>query len=163
MSKNTIMFEGFKDSQLDKKEALVEIYTALTDRGYNAVDQIVGYLTSGDPSYITSHNNARNLILKIDRDELLEEIRDVTSRSKFAKYFPKEDVESLIEFMQLIGEVFEPKQQVTLCRDEADDYLLALAIEAKANYLVTGDQDLLVLQEIDTCRIVDAASFERII
>jgi uncharacterized protein (UPF0297 family) len=68
------MFEGFKDNQLDKKEALVEIYTALTDRGYNAVDQIVGYLTSGDPSYITSHNNARNLILKMDRDELLEEI-----------------------------------------------------------------------------------------
>ena len=73
-SKNTIMFEGFKDSQLDKKEALVEIYTALTDRGYNAVDQIVGYLTSGDPSYITSHNNARSLILRVDRDDLLEEI-----------------------------------------------------------------------------------------
>jgi uncharacterized protein (UPF0297 family) len=68
------MFEGFKDSQMDKKEALMEIYSALTERGYNAVDQIVGYLTSGDPSYITSHNNARNLILKIDRDELLEEI-----------------------------------------------------------------------------------------
>ena len=96
-------------------------------------------------------------------NELLEEIRDVTSRPKFAKYFPKKDVESLIEFMQLIGEVFEPQQQVAICRDEADDYLLALAIEAKANYLVTGDQDLLVLQEIDTCRIVDAASFERII
>jgi len=74
MSKNTIMFEGFKDSQLDKKETLTEIYNALNDRGYNAVDQIVGYLTSGDPSYITSHNNARNLILKLDRDELLEEI-----------------------------------------------------------------------------------------
>ena len=74
MSKNTIMFEGFKDSQLDKKEALIEIYSALNDRGYNAIDQIVGYLTSGDPSYITSHNNARNLILKMDRDELLEEI-----------------------------------------------------------------------------------------
>lgn len=94
-------------------------------------------------------------------NELLEEIRDVTSRPKFAKYFPKEDVESLIEFMQLIGEVFEPQQQVAICRDEADDYLLALAIETKANYLVTGDQDLLVLQEIGTCRIVDAASFER--
>ncbi len=74
MSKNTIMFEGLTDAELDKKETLVEIYTALTDRGYNAVDQIVGYLTSGDPSYITSHNNARNLILKIDRDDLLEEI-----------------------------------------------------------------------------------------
>lgn len=74
MGKNTIMFEGFKDSQLNKKEALVEIYNALTERGYNAVDQIVGYLTSGDPSYITSYNNARSIILKMDRDELLEEI-----------------------------------------------------------------------------------------
>ncbi len=74
MSKNTIMFEGFKDSQLDKKEALVEIYTALTDRGYNAVDQIVGYLTSGDPSYITSHNNARNVMGRIERDDLVEEL-----------------------------------------------------------------------------------------
>lgn len=74
MGKNTIMFEGFKDNQIDKKEALVEIYSALTERGYNAIDQIVGYLTSGDPSYITSYNNARSLILKIDRDQLLEEI-----------------------------------------------------------------------------------------
>lgn len=74
MSKNTIMFEGLKDAELDKKEALVEIYAALQERGYNAIDQIVGYLTSGDPSYITSYNNARSLILKIDRDELLEEI-----------------------------------------------------------------------------------------
>ena len=74
MSKNTIMFEGLTDAELNKKETLVEIYSALTDRGYNAIDQIVGYLTSGDPSYITSHNNARNLILKMDRDELLEEI-----------------------------------------------------------------------------------------
>ena len=74
MSKNTIMFEGLKDAELNKREALNAIYTALQERGYNAIDQIVGYLTSGDPSYITSYNNARNLILKMDRDELLEEI-----------------------------------------------------------------------------------------
>ena len=74
MSKNTIMFEGLKDAEMDKKEALMQIYSALQERGYNAIDQIVGYLTSGDPSYITSYNNARNLILKLDRDELLEEI-----------------------------------------------------------------------------------------
>ncbi len=74
MSKNNMMFEGFKDSQLDKKEALIEIYSALNDRGYNAIDQIVGYLLSGDPSYITSHNNARNLIRQIDRDDLAEEL-----------------------------------------------------------------------------------------
>ena len=74
MSKDTIAFDGIKDYPLEKKEALIAIYNALTERGYNPVDQIVGYLTSGDPSYITSHNNARNMILKIDRDELLEEI-----------------------------------------------------------------------------------------
>jgi len=94
-------------------------------------------------------------------DELLAEIRDVTSRPKFAKYFPKEEVDSLIEFMQIIGERFEPTQEVKLCRDEADDYLLALAIEAHAQYLVTGDQDLLVLHEIGNCRIVDAVTFEK--
>ena len=96
-------------------------------------------------------------------DELLAEIQEVTTRPKFAKYFPAKDVESLIEFLQIIGEPFEPTQTVKLCRDEADDYLLALAIEANAHYLVTGDQDLLVLQEVGTCRIVDAATFERTI
>ena len=74
MSKNTLTFDGLKDAQIDKKEALNAIYSALTERGYNAIDQIVGYLTSGDPSNITSHNNARNLVLKLDRDELLEEL-----------------------------------------------------------------------------------------
>ena len=74
MSKNTLTFDGLKDAQIDKKEALNAIYSALTERGYNAIDQIVGYLTSGDPSYITSHNNARNLVLKLDRDQLLEEL-----------------------------------------------------------------------------------------
>ncbi|MDD5823681.1 MAG: IreB family regulatory phosphoprotein [Firmicutes bacterium] len=74
MSKDTLMFEGFKDGQMDKKQALLDVYNALTDRGYNAIDQIVGYLTSGDPSYITSHNNARSIILRLDRDELLEQI-----------------------------------------------------------------------------------------
>lgn len=94
-------------------------------------------------------------------EELLDEIREVTGRPKFRKYFPKEEVESLMEFMQIIGERFEPTQNVKLCRDEADDYLLALAIEANAHYLVTGDQDLLVLHEVGTCRIVDAATFEK--
>lgn len=95
--------------------------------------------------------------------ELLEEIKEVTARPKVSKYFPPEKVDSLIEFMQIIGESFEPSQQVRLCRDEADDYLLALAIDGHAHYLVTGDLDLLVLQEIGSCKIVDAATFERII
>jgi len=74
MSKDTIMFEAIKKDDMTSKEILTAIYDALSDRGYNAIDQMVGYLTSGDPSYITSHNNARSLILKVDRDDLLEEI-----------------------------------------------------------------------------------------
>ena len=74
MSKDTILFESAKIKQISNKEAIQQIYSSLQERGYNAIDQMVGYLTSGDPSYITSHNDARNLILKIDRDELLEEI-----------------------------------------------------------------------------------------
>ena len=73
-NKDTIMFESIKRDDMTTKEILVAIYNALSERGYNAIDQMVGYLTSGDPSYITSHNNARGLILKVDRDDLLEEI-----------------------------------------------------------------------------------------
>ena len=74
MSRDTIMFEGIKVGSMTNKEILETIYKALTERGYNAIDQMVGYLTSGDPSYITSHNNARLMISRIDRDDLLEEI-----------------------------------------------------------------------------------------
>lgn len=74
MSKDTMVFESIKDNEMTNKEVLEAIYNALIDRGYNAIDQMVGYLTSGDPSYITSHNSARKLILNVDRDELLEEI-----------------------------------------------------------------------------------------
>lgn len=96
-------------------------------------------------------------------NELLAELRDVTSRPKFVKYFNPSDVESLIEFMQIISETVEPQKTVTLCRDAADDYLLALAAEAKADYLITGDADLLVLNKIERCQIVDVSTFEHII
>ena len=58
----------------DVGEALRYVYTALLERGYNPVDQIVGYLVSGDPTYITSHKDARTLIRQIDRDRLLEQL-----------------------------------------------------------------------------------------
>ena len=50
------------------------MYVALSERGYNAIDQMVGYILSGDPSYITSHRNARNIITRVDRDDLIEEL-----------------------------------------------------------------------------------------
>ncbi len=56
------------------KEILAEVYAALTEKGYNPVNQIVGYIMSGDPTYITSHKNARSLIMRVERDELVEEL-----------------------------------------------------------------------------------------
>lgn len=56
------------------KEILAEVYAALTEKGYNPVNQIVGYIMSGDPTYITSYKNARSLIMKVERDELVEEM-----------------------------------------------------------------------------------------
>ena len=93
-------------------------------------------------------------------DELLEEIREVTQRPKFARYFPLREVESLLLFLRLKGTLFEPSEDIHICRDEEDDYLLALAVEAKAHYLVTGDKDLLVIKKIASCRIVDVKTFE---
>ena len=58
----------------DAKEILKEVYQALEEKGYNPINQIVGYILSGDPTYITSHNNARSLIMKAERDELVEEV-----------------------------------------------------------------------------------------
>lgn len=56
------------------KEILIQVYSALEEKGYNPVNQIVGYILSGDPTYITGYNNARNLIRRVERDELLEEL-----------------------------------------------------------------------------------------
>ena len=56
------------------KEILAEVYAALTEKGYNPVNQIVGYIMSGDPTYITSYKNARSLVMRVERDELVEEL-----------------------------------------------------------------------------------------
>ena len=63
-----------KDSNKTPKEILLRVYSALREKGYDPVNQIVGYLISGDPTYITSHQNARALIRRLERDELLEEL-----------------------------------------------------------------------------------------
>ncbi len=56
------------------KTVIDNVYTALTEKGYNPVNQIVGYIMSGDPTFITSHNGARSLIMKVERDEIIEEL-----------------------------------------------------------------------------------------
>lgn len=61
-----------KEQEYDVASILKDVYEALTEKGYNPVNQIVGYIMSGDPTYITSHKNARSLIMKVERDEILE-------------------------------------------------------------------------------------------
>lgn len=69
------MFKKEKKPEiLTKEETIKQVVKALEDKKYNVVDQLTGYLLSGDPTYITSHNNARNLVTAYDREDLLEEI-----------------------------------------------------------------------------------------
>lgn len=70
----TMSFNFEKEKNTKTKEILKEVYEALVEKGYNPINQIVGYILSGDPTYITSHNNARNKIRTIERDELLEKM-----------------------------------------------------------------------------------------
>lgn len=75
MDRQTRMYDSFdRVEQKTIEEILTIVYDALEERGYNAIDQMVGYILSGDPSYITSHNNARNIIGRIERDDLVEEL-----------------------------------------------------------------------------------------
>ena len=71
---STQYFKVEKEPELKVGDILEIVYHALSEKGYNPVNQIVGYIMSGDPTYITSHNNARSLIMKVERDELVEEI-----------------------------------------------------------------------------------------
>ena len=72
--KNTQFIDINQTKRISVSEVILRVYQALVERGYNPVNQIVGYIMSGDPTYITSHNNARSLIMKVERDELVEEV-----------------------------------------------------------------------------------------
>lgn len=71
---NTQFFRVKTEQEIQVKDILRVVYEALTEKGYDPVNQIVGYIMSGDPTYITSHKNARSLVMKVERDELLEEV-----------------------------------------------------------------------------------------
>lgn len=70
----TMNFKVERDKNNKSKEILKQVYDALQEKGYNPINQIVGYILSGDPTYITSHKNARNIIRTLERDELLEKM-----------------------------------------------------------------------------------------
>ena len=82
---NTQFFDAVQEKKMDVGQVLGVVYTALTEKGYNPVNQIVGYVMSGDPTYITNHKSARSVIMKVERDEILEELMSVYIDTKFKK------------------------------------------------------------------------------
>ncbi len=79
---NTHLFNKQVENPVSVEDILEQVYLALKEKGYDPVNQMVGYIMSGDPTYITSHNNARSLIMKVERDELVEEVIRYFIRSK---------------------------------------------------------------------------------
>jgi uncharacterized protein (UPF0297 family) len=71
---NTQYFKVQKETEISVKEIIATVFDAMTEKGYNPVNQIVGYVMSGDPTYITNHKGARSMIMKVERDEILEEL-----------------------------------------------------------------------------------------
>lgn len=73
-NQNTRTFSIHEETEMSMKQVLASVYEALQEKGYDPINQLVGYIISEDPTYITNHKNARSLIRKIDRDELMEEL-----------------------------------------------------------------------------------------
>ncbi|TAF08724.1 MAG: putative toxin-antitoxin system toxin component, PIN family [Nostocales cyanobacterium] len=101
----------------------------------------------------------KNLLLQetiqvVISEQILEEITLVTQRPKLQKYFPSQKVHELIQLLRTIGVFINITSEVFICRDTKDNYLLALAKDSDANFLVTGDQDLLVIAKFENTEIV---------
>ena len=92
--------------------------------------------------------------------ELLAEFLEVVKRPKLSKYFKTEDLEKIIEIINQYAEFYPVNSTVEICRDEKDNFLLALAKESKDNFLITGDKDLLVIKKFELTEIITIAEFK---
>lgn len=101
----------------------------------------------------------RKIILLFSH-ELIEEFINVSSRPKFKKYFSKQDILKLLSIFDTYGKLITISSSIEICRDSKDNFLLNLAIDGKADFLVTGDEDLLSLEEIEGIPIL---SFNQLI
>jgi uncharacterized protein len=97
----------------------------------------------------------------ITTEQLLSEIKIVTSREKLKKYFPKQNVDELIELLEIIAEKIEIEPKHSINRDPKDNFLLDLIDFSRADYLITGDKDLLELNPFKTAQILSPSEFEK--
>lgn len=91
--------------------------------------------------------------------ELIDEFLEVAKRPKFRRYFAQTDLEDLLDTIDEFGEFITVKSNITVCRDEKDNFLLSLAVDGNADFLLTGDQDLLMLEKIGKTNITTISSF----
>jgi uncharacterized protein len=91
--------------------------------------------------------------------ESMEEFLIVADRPKFKKYFDKEDIEQLIDLFDVYGEIVDVKSNIEICRDAKDNFLLSLSKDGKANFLITGDNDLLELKKFGKTKIIKVSDY----
>ncbi|MBI9037545.1 MAG: putative toxin-antitoxin system toxin component, PIN family [Bacteroidales bacterium] len=113
----------------------------------------IGYLISKELFWIDNFFEQNDFELLFS-DRLLSEFFRVIQRPKIKKYFSKEKLYQLIDRFEDYGTMIEPKSKIQQCQDSNDDFLLELAIDGTADFLVTGDKDLLVLETIGDCKII---------
>lgn len=94
--------------------------------------------------------------------ELIEEFIEVVSRPKFKKYFSTSDIDDLLKYFNQYGQLFTVKSNVQICRDEKDNFLLNLSIDSKADFLITGDKDLLSIEKIGKTKILTFKDFSNL-
>lgn len=105
---------------------------------------------------------AEGKIKVIVTERLIEEIEDVAPRKRFEKYFKENDLPDFLKYLESISSNIKMKSEVTICRDEKDNYLLALAQDSKADYIITGDKDLLTLEKFGKTQIIRFAKFNEL-
>ena len=113
----------------------------------------ISFLIKSDFSILDSKINAGTIKLIFSADSI-KEFLTVANRPKFRKYFEKSDISHLLELFEVYGEIVFVKSKIDICRDPKDNFLLSLARDSKADYLITMDNDLLVLKKFGGTEII---------
>ncbi len=102
----------------------------------------------------------KDCIILIFSHELLDEFIEVAERPKFRRYFSEIDLINLLNLFDVYGELVDVNSKIELCRDPKDNFLLSLAKDSKADYLITGDEDLLIIKKFEITEIITYTAFE---
>ncbi len=113
----------------------------------------ISYLISNNFDELDEYIENKQIVLIFSK-ELIEEFIDVVSRPKFKNFFTKDDIKELLLKFDLYGKIVDVNSNIQVCRDPKDNFILNLAVDSKADFLVTGDEDLLILKEVKKTKII---------